>query len=150
MIKVLIADDHAIVRKGLREILRGEPDLTVAGEASDGLQALERALGEPWDVVVLDITMPGASGVEVLKKIKREAPALPVIMLSMHANTSIVRGCLGLGASGYVVKETAPEELVAAIRSALAGQVYICNAVLEALSEQASVGPARTENHGEA
>jgi two-component system, NarL family, invasion response regulator UvrY len=129
MIKVLIADDHAIVRKGLKEILRGETDLTVAGEASDGLEALDRALGEPWDVVVLDITMPGASGVEVLKKIKRERPALPVVMLSMHANSGIVRGCLDLGASGYVLKEAAPEELVAAIRSAMDGDVYVCQAV---------------------
>jgi two-component system invasion response regulator UvrY len=142
MIKVLIADDHAIVRKGLREILRGEDDLSVAGEASDGLQAMERALGEPWDIVILDITMPGASGVEVLKKVKREQPTLPVIMLSMHANTGIVRGCLDLGASGYVVKEAAPEELVAAIRTAMTGQVYICNAVMEAMRDSSSPPPA--------
>ena len=133
MIKVLIADDHAIVRKGLREILRGEADLQVAGEASDGLGAIDRALAEPWDVVVLDITMPGASGVEVLKRLKREQPALPVIMLSMHANQLIVKGCLDIGANGYVVKEAAPEELVAAIRTALGGQVYLCHAVRQTL-----------------
>ena len=137
MIKVLIADDHAIVRKGLREVLRGEDDLSVAGEASNGLEAIERALGEAWDVVVLDITMPGASGVEVLKKVKHHQPALPVIMLSMHANLGIVRGCLDLGANGYVVKEAAPEELVQAIRTAIGGQVYICNAVREAMNGNA-------------
>ncbi len=138
MLKVLIADDHAIVRKGLREIVRAEADLTVAGEASDGLEAIDRALGEPWDVVVLDITMPGASGVEVLKRLKRDQPALPVIMLSMHANTGVVRGCLDLGASGYVVKEAAPEELVQAIRAALAGGVYLCHAVATSLRENRS------------
>ncbi len=141
MIKVLIADDHAIVRKGLREILRGEDDLSVAGEARDGLEAMAKALAEPWDVMVLDITMPGASGVEVLKRVKHDLPARPVIMLSMHANTGIVRGCLDLGASGYVVKEAAPEELVAAIRTALAGEVYLCHAVAEALRENGEYPP---------
>ena len=140
MIKVLIADDHAIVRKGLREILRSEADLQVAGEASDGPAAIDRAMGEPWDMVVLDITMPGASGVEVLKRLKRERPELPVIMLSMHANPLIVKGCLEIGANGYVVKEAAPEELVAAIRTALGGEVYLCYAVREALGG-GSAGP---------
>jgi two-component system, NarL family, invasion response regulator UvrY len=133
MIKVLIADDHAIVRKGLREILRGETDLQVAGEASDGLAAIDHALAETWDMVVLDITMPGASGVEVLKRLKRDRPALPVIMLSMHANPLIVKGCVEIGANGYVVKEAAPEELVAAIRTALRGEVYLCHAVRETM-----------------
>ncbi len=133
MLRVLIADDHAIVRKGLREILRDEPDMTVAGEASDGLEAIARALLESWDIVILDITMPGASGVEVLRRLKREQPRLPVIMLSMHANTSIVRGCLDLGASGYLVKEAAPEELVVAIREAVIGKVYLSQAVAASL-----------------
>src|SRR5690242_10662744 len=112
MLKVLIADDHAIVRKGLKEILRSAAEPTTVGEASDGLQALERVEREDWDVVVLDVTMPGQNGLEVLKRLKRDRPKLPVVMLSMHSGYHYVLGSLKAGASGYLNKETAPEELL--------------------------------------
>ena len=125
MLRVLIADDHAIVRKGLRDILREAAEEALVGEASNGLEALELARGEPWDVVVLDITMPGASGLAVLKQLKRDRPHMPVLMLSMHSGELYVNGSLKAGASGYLSKESAPEELLTAIRSVLAGETYI-------------------------
>jgi DNA-binding NarL/FixJ family response regulator len=125
MLRVLIADDHAIVRKGLRDILREASEEALVGEASNGLEALELARAEPWDVVVLDITMPGATGLAVLKQLKHDRPALPVLMLSMHSGDPYVNGSLKAGASGYLSKESAPEELLTAIREVLAGGTYI-------------------------
>jgi two-component system invasion response regulator UvrY len=125
MLRVLIADDHAIVRKGLRDILREASEEALVGEASNGLEALEKARGEPWDVVVLDITMPGASGLAVLKQLKRDRPNMPVLMLSMHSGELYVNGSLKAGASGYLNKESAPEELLTAIRSVMAGDTYV-------------------------
>ena len=125
MLRVLIADDHAIVRKGLRNILREAAQDALVGEASNGLEALDLARAEPWDVVVLDITMPGASGLEVLKQLKRDRPLMPVLMLSMHSGELYVNGSLKAGASGYLSKESAPEELLTAIRAVLAGETYV-------------------------
>jgi DNA-binding NarL/FixJ family response regulator len=125
MLKVLIADDHAIVRKGLREILRDVPGEAQVGEASNGDEALDKVRADKWDVLVLDITMPGKSGMEVLREVRREQPHLPVLMLSMHAGPQYVNGCLKAGAAGYLSKETAPEELVAAIQTVLQGGTYL-------------------------
>lgn len=133
MLKILIADDHAIVRKGLKEILREAEETTLVGEAQDSREALEKARAESWDVVVLDITMPGQSGLEVLKTLKREQPDLPVLMLSMHSSQYYILGSLKAGASGYLNKESAPEELVMAIRAAMDGQVYVSRALAEEL-----------------
>ena len=134
MLKVLIADDHAIVRKGLKEILRSSAEATTVGEASDGLQALEQVERENWDVVVLDVTMPGQNGLEVLKRLKRERPQLPVVMLSMHSGYHYVLGSLKAGASGYLNKETAPEELLTAIHTALSGGIYVSRSLAETLN----------------
>jgi DNA-binding NarL/FixJ family response regulator len=125
LLKILIADDHAIVRAGLREILRDAPEQATVAEASDGRQALDMALNNDWDVVVLDITMPGVSGLEVLRAIKRKKPKLPVVMLSMHAAPAYVGRALQEGAAGYVSKETAPDEILTALRTVLAGKVYV-------------------------
>jgi DNA-binding NarL/FixJ family response regulator len=125
MLKVLIADDHAIVRKGLREILREASEQTAVGEASNGQEALDCIRREQWDVVILDITMPGQSGLEVLKKLKLEQPNMPVLMLSMHSSLQYVLGSLKNGAAGYLSKETAPEELIEAIHSVLEGRTYV-------------------------
>lgn len=133
MLKVLIADDHAIVRKGLKEILREASETTQVGEASNGLEALDRVNAEPWDVVVLDITMPGQNGLEVLKQLKTRFPKLPVLMLSMHSGYHYVMGSLKAGASGYLNKETAPEELIAAIRKAIDGGIYVSRTLAESL-----------------
>jgi two-component system invasion response regulator UvrY len=133
MLKVLIADDHAIVRKGLREILREASEQTTVGEASNGDEALARVAEEDWDVVVLDITMPGLNGLEVLKRLKRTHPHLPVLMLSMHSGYHYVMGSLKSGASGYLNKETAPEELITAIRTAINGGTYVSRSLAEGL-----------------
>jgi DNA-binding NarL/FixJ family response regulator len=133
MLRVLIADDHAIVRKGLKEILREASEATVVGEASNGQEALDRIHAETWDVVVLDITMPGLSGLEVLKQLKHDNPDLPVLMLSMHSGYHYVTGSLKIGASGYLNKETAPEELIAAIHTAINGGIYVSRSLAENL-----------------
>jgi two-component system invasion response regulator UvrY len=125
VVRVLIADDHAIVRRGLRNILNEAALPAIIGEARDGHEALEMALAENWDVVVLDITMPGQSGLEVLRKLKQERPDQCVLMLSMHASPVYVRGAMRDGAAGYLTKETAPDELITAIIAVLAGKTYL-------------------------
>ncbi len=125
MLKILIADDHAIVRKGLREILREGAADALVEEASNGREAVEKARAQRWDVVVLDITMPEMTGLEVLRELNREQPGLPIIMLSMHSDPGYVKTSLKLGASGYLKKESAPEELIQAIRTVTTGGKYL-------------------------
>ena len=125
VLKVLIADDHAIVRKGLKEILRESTVETVVGEASNGHEALALAQSDPWDVIILDITMPGPNGLEVLRKLQRERPGVPVLMLSMHSGPAYVSGSIKAGAAGYLSKESAPDELIEAINTVLGGGTYI-------------------------
>jgi two-component system, NarL family, invasion response regulator UvrY len=129
MLRVLIADDHFRVRQGLREILQQGPETTVVGEAKTGQEAVEQARAESWDVVVLDINLPDQSGLEVLRAIKRERPTLPVLLLSLHPGSQYIKGSLKAGASGFLSKETAPEELRAAIDTVLAGGVYVSRAL---------------------
>jgi DNA-binding NarL/FixJ family response regulator len=136
MLRVLIADDHAIVRKGLHDILRQVPEVAIVGEAGGGNEAIDRLRDERWDLVVLDITMPGENGIAVLRRIKQGWPDLPVIMLSMHADSDYVLNSLKSGAAGYLSKESAPEELVAAIRAVRAGQRYISRTILSSLNLQ--------------
>lgn len=124
-IRILIADDHAIVRKGLREILRDREANAIVDEASNGREALQKARAQAWDVVILDITMPEMTGLEVLRELKRDLPQLPIIMLSMHSGATYVRDSLKSGAAGYLNKESAPEELVEAIRAVLVGKTYL-------------------------
>src|SRR5436190_16716878 len=118
MLKVLIADDHAIVRKGLKEILRERAEPTEVGEAGDGPAVLSMVNEDGWDILVLDISMPRLNGLEVLRQIKRDYPDLPVLMLSMHSASLYIQQSLKLGASGYLSKESAPEELLEAIDAA--------------------------------
>lgn len=125
MMRILIADDHAVVRKGLRQILEEASDIVVGGEASNGREVLEKIRAGGWDALVLDITMPGQTGLEVLKEVKQEAPRLPVLMLSMHAQEQYATRVLKAGASGYLPKESAPEELIKAIRKVCSGGKYV-------------------------
>src|SRR5882762_8754405 len=125
MIKILIADDHAIVRRGLKKVLAETSDIVVAGEATNGREALEKLQAGNWDVLVLDINMPGRSGLDILKDIKRLRPELPVLVLSMHAEEQFATRTLKAGASGYLNKESAPEELVKAIRKVCSGGKYV-------------------------
>jgi two-component system, NarL family, invasion response regulator UvrY len=132
--RILIADDHAVVRRGLKQILAEAFGRSVFGEATNSQEALERVWKEPWDIVILDLTMPGRSGLDVLKEIKRERPKLPVIILSMHPEDQFAVRLLKAGASGYMTKESAPEELVGAVKKAVAGGRYVSPALAEKLA----------------
>jgi DNA-binding NarL/FixJ family response regulator len=144
MIRVLIADDHAIVRRGLREILIheladsafGEAVFgeAVFGEAKDAQGVMAQIQSDDWDLVILDITMPGRSGLDVLQDLKGLRPKLPVLILSMHSEAQYGRRILRAGASGFMNKESAPEELVKAVQKLLAGGRYVSPALAERLA----------------
>ena len=125
MIKILIADDHAIVREGLKQILSGTPDMVVTAEAANGTEALDRISKNDLDLVVLDIGMPGRSGLDILKEIKSQRPELPVLILSMYPEEQYAVRVLKAGASGYLTKESAPAELVNVIRQISQGRKYV-------------------------
>ena len=134
MVRLLVADDHAIMRRGLKLILEEEFPNMVFGEASNGQQALDLAWKQDWDIVVLDITMPGRNGLDVLKELKQTRPKTPVLVLSMHSEDQFAVRVLKAGASGYMTKENVPEELVKAIKKVLAGGKYVSAALAEKLA----------------
>lgn len=144
MVRVLIADDHPIVRRGLKQIVADQPDMTVA-EAGDGPEALRLADKGKFDVVLLDINMPGISGLDVLSQIRSRQPNLPVLVLSAHSEAEFAVRILKAGASGYLNKELAPEELVKAIRRVIGGKKYVSPAVAELLAD--SIGKDEDEPH---
>jgi DNA-binding NarL/FixJ family response regulator len=129
MIKILIADDHAIVREGLKQILSQTPDMAVVAEASNGQEALDKLAGNNVDLIILDISMPGKSGLDVLREIKSQKPGLSVLILSMYPEEQYAVRVLRAGASGYLTKDSAPDELVNAIRLISQGRKYISPAV---------------------
>jgi len=133
MIKILIADDHAIVRRGLKQIVSEQPDMIVGGEAENAREVLEMVRTNKWNVIVLDINMPGRSGLEVLKELKREQPKLPVLVLSVHPEEQYGIRVLKAGAAGYLTKDSAPDELVNAIRKVNRGGRYVSPSLAEAL-----------------
>ena len=134
MTKVLIVDDHAVVREGLKQILADAPDMVVVGEAAKGDEALEKIIAEHYDVVVLDISLPDMSGLEVLKQIKDLRPQLAVLILTIHPEEQYAVRVLQAGASGYMTKDTAPDELAAAIRKVAEGGRYVSAALAEKLA----------------
>jgi len=134
MIRILIADDHSIVREGLKQIVADTNNITVTGEAGTGQEALAKMSKNKYDVVVLDIAMPGLSGLDVLKEIKRENPELPVIMLTIYPEEQYAVRAFKSGASGYLTKKSAPEELVKAIRKVYKGGKYVNPALGEKLA----------------
>lgn len=134
MIRILIADDHAIVRGGLKQLLSGETGFSVAGEAANGLEALKLIREQPLDVAVMDMSMPGRSGIELIKQVKAEKPKLAVLVLSMHKEEQYAVRALKAGAAGYLTKESAPDQLVAAIRKVAGGGVFISTGVAERLA----------------
>jgi len=144
MIRVLIADDHPIVRRGLRQIVADQADMNVT-EAGDGPEALRLLDNGEFDVVLLDINMPGISGLDVLSQIRARQPRLPVLVLSAHPEAEFAVRILKAGASGYMNKELAPEELVKAIRRVIGGRKYVSPAVAELLAE--SVGKDEDDPH---
>jgi two-component system, NarL family, invasion response regulator UvrY len=135
-IRVFIADDHAIVREGLKQILAEERDIVVAGEAENGLDAIKLFRKSRCHVMLLDISMPDRNGIEVLKQVRKENPELMVLMLSMHREDQYAIRSLKAGAAGYLTKQSAPRELVTAIRQVASGQKYVSPALAQALAAQ--------------
>lgn len=137
-LRVLIADDHAIVRQGLRQILSDTHDMEVAGEAENGSQALHLLREASWDVVLMDVSMPDRNGIDALKIIRKEFPRLPVLILSMYPEEQYAVRALKAGAAGYLSKQSAPDLLVTAIRQVASGRKYVSPAVAEELANAIS------------
>lgn len=132
--KILIADDHAVVRKGLRGLLSEEFPGAQFGEASDGNQAYAQVIQKKWDVAILDVSMGGRGGLDVIKDIRRTAPNLPILIMSMHPEDQFAVRALKSGASGYLTKETAPDEIGNALRKILSGRKYVSATLAEKLA----------------
>ena len=146
MIRVLIADDHPVVRRGLAEIVAGERDMTVAGQAATGPEAIAFVRTHGCDVVMLDLSMPGLSGLDVLKQLRHEQPRLPVLVLSVYPEDQFAIRVLRAGAAGYLTKESAADELVRALRKVSRGGRYVSAALAEQLAA-AVADPAPTPPH---
>lgn len=140
MIKVLIADDHALIRKGLKQLLDDTDNMRVTGEAENGMQAIRMVEEGDYDVVLLDISMPDKHGVDVLKQLKINKPQLPVLMLSMHPEEQYALRSMKAGASGYLNKQSAPLQLVTAINQVAVGKKYISTELAEQLANGLSQG----------
>jgi DNA-binding NarL/FixJ family response regulator len=141
--KILIADDHAVVRHGLMHILSEAFRDVVVGEARDAGGVLLRVKDEDWDAVVLDLTMPGCSGLEALQEIKLARPRLPVLILSVHPEDQLAVRTLKAGAAGYLTKESAPEELVHALRKVVGGGIYVSPSLAEKLASSLDIDPGK-------
>ena len=141
--RILIADDHPIVRHGLKEMLANEAFATVVGEATNGDEALELARKVEWDVAILDFTMPGRSGLELVGDMKQAFPKRPVLVLSMHSEEIHGARVLRGGAAGYLPKESAPQELTAAVRKVAAGGKYVSAALADILISEYSSQPGK-------
>lgn len=134
MVRILIADDHPVVRRGLKQTIAELPDAVTIDEATDGVEALNKARTGNYDVVILDIAMPGKNGIDVLEQIKYERPNLPVLMLTMYPEEQLAVRALKIGASGYLTKASAPDELVSAIQKVLSGGKYVSSSLAEHLA----------------
>jgi two-component system, NarL family, invasion response regulator UvrY len=141
MLKILIADDHAIVREGLKQILAETADMVVAGEATNGQEVLQLVRKEDWDLVLLDLAMPEKDGLDTLKELKQEKPHLPVLVLSIYPEEQYAVRVLKAGASGYLTKESAPDELIAAIRKVSRQGKYISQSLGEQLASYLTANP---------
>ena len=136
MLRILIADDHPVVRQGLRQTIAETSDMVVVDEAGNGWEVLSKVRASSYDVVLLDISMPGRSGLDILKELKDERPGLPVLILSIHPEEQYALRAFKAGASGYLTKESAPDELVAAIRKISTGGKYVSSSLAEILASE--------------
>jgi DNA-binding NarL/FixJ family response regulator len=134
MIRLVLADDHTLLREGLKQVLSGASDLAVVGEAQDGHEVLQRVRGLEFDVLLLDMSMPGKSGIELIKQVRGEKPKLRILVLSMHPEPQYAVRAIKAGASGYLTKDSAPAQLVSAIRRVAAGGAFITDSVAEQLA----------------
>lgn len=135
-IRILIADDHTVVRSGLRELLRADPELEVVGEAGDGVEALRLAETLQPDTIVLDITMPPDNGIETAKRLKEKHPGIVVLFFTIHEDEGLLHEALSAGATGYVIKRAEPSEIIQAIHATRRGDIYVHPAMTRALLHQ--------------
>ncbi|MCG3199807.1 MAG: Response regulator UvrY [bacterium] len=133
-IKILIADDHAVVRAGLRQILSDYPEIIIGGEACNAAEVLEKVSSERWDVILLDLSMPGRSGLEILRELRSHANRSTILVLSIHPEDQYAIQALKLGAAGYLTKESTPDELIDAIRKVVTGGKYVTQGLAEKLA----------------
>jgi DNA-binding NarL/FixJ family response regulator len=133
MTRILLVDDHPIVRHGIKQVLSGAFHPALVGEAANAEEGLSELRNTEWDVMVLDLTLPGVSGLDFLKDLRRERPALPILVLSMHPPDQFARRAMNAGASGYLTKDSAPTELVKAVGEVIAGRRYLNPSVIEEL-----------------
>lgn len=140
MINILVVDDHALIRKGMKQILDDTGDMRVAGEAESGALAIRMAQENRYDVVLLDITMPDRNGIDILRQLKINHPHMPVLMLSMHPEGQYAVRSIKAGAAGYLSKQSAPTQLVTAIRQVASGKKYISSELAEQLADGLSQG----------
>jgi two-component system, NarL family, response regulator NreC len=135
-VRILLADDHAVLRSGLKLLLNGRSDMTVVGEAADGVVLLDLVQETKPDIILLDLTMPRLGGLDVLPLLRRQAPQVRVLILTMHDDESYLRQALAAGASGYVLKQAADVELLSAIQAIMRGDVYVHSAMTRALLDE--------------
>jgi DNA-binding NarL/FixJ family response regulator len=143
MLRILIADDHPIVRQGLGQLIAKTTDMVVADEASNGLEVLTKARASHYDVVLLDISMPGLHGLDIIRQLKKESPRLPILILSMHSEEQYAVRAFRAGASGYLTKQSAPDELLAAIRKVSMGGKYVSSSLAEKLASDLEIGTGK-------
>jgi DNA-binding NarL/FixJ family response regulator len=144
MIRVLIADDHAIVRRGMKELLLEQYPFAVIGEASDAEQLISDVISKEWDVVICDMNMPGRSGLDALQQIKEISPKLPVLIMSMYPEDQYALRVLKAGASGYLGKETIHDDMIKAIETVRLGKKFITPGIAERLADAVGAGSSRT------
>jgi two-component system invasion response regulator UvrY len=140
MITILVADDHAIVREGLKQLLARTGDLVVGGEARSAQEVIRLVREREWDVLLMDMSMPGRSGIDLIKQVRNEKPKLPVLVLSMHAEHQYAVRAIRAGASGYLNKDSASEMLVAAIRKVVGGGMFVSESAAELLARDTKRG----------
>jgi len=138
-IRVLIVDDHAIVRAGLRAVLKGEPGMELVGEATNGEEAIQISQVVNPDVIVLDLNMPGLSGIQVTRLIKQEQPEVRILILTVHEDEALLREAIRAGASGYIIKHAAENELISAIHSVMLDDIYIHPKMIRAILAEPEV-----------
>ena len=148
MIKVLVADDHAVVREGLKQILYEEPDIVEVGEAGSVAEALRLSRETDWSVVILDITLPDGSGLDILAELRHQKPDLPVLVLSVHSEDQYALRVLRSGASGYLTKECAPQELIEAVHRVVSGGKYVGLDLAERLVDALAGGAVAPAHEG--
>ncbi|HBA55923.1 MAG: response regulator transcription factor [Syntrophorhabdus aromaticivorans] len=140
MIRILVADDHTVVREGIKQILTGQEDMVVEDEAGNGQEVLQKVTKKNYDLILLDISMPGRSGLEILEELKVMQPKLPVLILSMHPEEQYAVRMLRAGASGYLTKASAPQELISAIQKVSKGGKYVTASLAEKLAFELDAG----------